>query len=219
MQKKRIGVLALQGDFEEHCEVLRYLGQDAIEIRRASELDEIDAIVIPGGESTTVAKLENVLTQIGSEKHGIFETIKEKVKSGMPVWGTCMGSIVLAKKIEGSGQGRIGLMDITVRRNAFGPQKFSSEIALEIPVLGSKPFPGIFIRAPLFIKAAKSVDVLSSIGGGHVMLREKNMLATAFHPEITNDRRVHEYFLAMVDDASVSLAKTGSKYTKVSLAA
>jgi 5'-phosphate synthase pdxT subunit len=219
MQRKRIGVLALQGDFEEHCEVFRFLGQDAMEIRRASELDKIDGLVIPGGESTTVAKLENVLTQIGAEKHGIFETITEKVKNGMPVWGTCMGSIVLAKKIEGSGQGRIGLMDITVRRNAFGPQKFSSEIALKIPALGSKPFPGIFIRAPLFIKAAKNVDVLSSIAGGHVMLREKNMLATAFHPEITSDRRVHEYFLEMVAASEYSLNKTGSRYTKVSLAA
>ena len=109
-----------------------------------------------------------------------------------------MGSILLAKDIEGSKQGRIGVMDISVRRNAFGPQRASSEIWLDIPALGEKPFPGIFIRAPLFLKANKGVEILCSLPEGFVMAREKNLLATAFHPEITDDDRVHKYFLSMI---------------------
>ena len=196
---KKIGILALQGDFAEHLSVFRSLGEDAFTVRTTEELAQADALVIPGGESTAVAKLENLLLMIGFAKHGMFDAIKERIISGMPVWGTCMGSIVLAKNIEGSGQGRIGLMDITVRRNAFGPQKFSSEQELVIPALGKKTFHGIFIRAPLYIDADSSVEILCNIEDGFVMAREGNMLATAFHPEITSDVRVHQYFLGMIN--------------------
>jgi len=196
-----IGILALQGDFAEHAAKLRELGCIATEVRRSSELDGLDGLIIPGGESTTNAKLEDAASRFHSatpDTLPIFDTIKEKGKAGFPIWGTCMGSILLAKEIEGSKQGRIGLMDITVRRNAFGPQRESAEIPLRIPKLGDEPFPGIFIRAPLFLKAGKNVEILSKLEVGFVMAREGNLLATAFHPEITSDKRVHEYFLTML---------------------
>ncbi len=196
---KKIGVLALQGDFAEHIAVFNTLGEEAFEIRHPEQVAKADALVIPGGESTAVAKLESFLHARSTGKHGMFATIKDHIIAGMPTWGTCMGSIVLAKHIEGSGQGRIGLMNITVRRNAFGPQKFSSEKDIVIPAIGVDPFPGIFIRAPLYIDAGSTVEVLSKIDGGFVMARENNMLVTAFHPEMTNDMRVHEYFLSMLN--------------------
>ena len=201
-----IGVLALQGDFAEHILKLRELGAIATEVRRSSDLEDIDGLIIPGGESTTNAKLEAVISHISSRttshksQISVFDAIKQKAKSGMPVWGTCMGSILLATDIEGSMQGRIGLMDISVKRNAFGPQRESSEIALSIPELGVEPFPGVFIRAPLFLKAGKKVKILSKLGEGFVMAREENLLATAFHPEITADNRVHQYFLQMIKE-------------------
>ncbi len=197
----RIGILALQGDFQEHAQKIRSLGHNTTEIRRGKELDEIDALIIPGGESTTIAKLEDAASHFSfaePDTKPLFDLIKDKVLAGMPVWGTCMGSIVLAKQIEGSTQGRLGLMDITVRRNAFGPQIASSEVDLSIPALGDIPFPGIFIRAPLFTKAEKNVEVLCEYHGGFVMARQDKMLATAFHPEITDDPRVHDYFIKMI---------------------
>lgn len=193
-----IGITALQGDFAEHAEKFRSLGHRTREVRSIKDLEGIDALVIPGGESTSNAIIEHTLAGLNSEKHetvGLFDAIKQKALHGLPVWGTCMGSILLAKDIEGSKQGRIGIMNITVRRNAFGPQKFSSEVELDIPALGSDPFPGVFIRAPLFLKAEPDVEVLSKYGGGFVMARQRNLLATAFHPEITNDRRVHDFFI------------------------
>ncbi len=201
-----IGILALQGDFAEHAAKLRELGCIATEIRRSNELEGLDGLIIPGGESTTNAILEDALTELDLRNPipetrypvRIFDAIKEKGKQGFPIWGTCMGSILLAKEIEGSTQGRIGIMDISVRRNAFGPQRESSEIQLSIPVLGDEPFPGIFIRAPLFLKSGKNVEILSSLEEGFVMAREGNLLATAFHPEITDDTRVHKYFLSMI---------------------
>lgn len=201
MQKQLIiGVLALQGDFEEHCTIFHRLGYQTREIRSTSELEGIDGLVIPGGESSAVAILEKTLPNIGVEEIGMFAAIKNAIVNGLPTWGTCMGSIVLAKKIEDSGQGRIGLMDITVRRNAFGPQKFSSEEWLDIPTLGKKPFHAIYIRAPLYIKSGKGVEILAKAHGGFVMARQDNMLITCFHPEISNDTRVHEYFLGMIKE-------------------
>lgn len=196
-----IGITALQGDFREHAEKLQSLGHETREVRRISDLDGLDALIIPGGESTSNAIIEHTLTGLTSDRHecvGLFDAIKEKALAGLPVWGTCMGSILLAKDIEGSKQGRIGIMDISVRRNAFGPQKFSSEVDLDIPVFGDIPFPGIFIRAPLFLSAGDGVEVLSRYGDGFVMARQGNLLATAFHPEITDDDRVHEYFIGMI---------------------
>ena len=189
-----VGVLGLQGDFREHIQKLQSLGAKTRDIRRTSDLEGIDALIIPGGESTAVAILES--SQAG---RGIFDEIRKLGESGLPIWGTCMGSILLAKNIEGSTQGRLGLMDITVKRNAFGPQRFSAETPLHIPALGEQPFPGIFIRAPLITQTGANVEVLGEIDRGIVMAREKNFLATVFHPEIVDDTRVHEYFLSMIE--------------------
>jgi 5'-phosphate synthase pdxT subunit len=190
---KTVGVLCLQGDFREHIEKLQSLGARTKDVRHVSDLDGIDALIIPGGESTAVAIVEKSDAAIG-----IFEKIQELSGNGLPIWGTCMGSILLAKNIEGSMQGRLGLMDITVRRNAFGPQRFSSEIPIPIPALSKPDFPGVFIRAPLITNVGKGVEVLGELKQGIVMAREKNLLATVFHPEVVDDARVHEYFLSMI---------------------
>ncbi|MDP4199635.1 MAG: pyridoxal 5'-phosphate synthase glutaminase subunit PdxT [Bacteroidota bacterium] len=191
--KPVVGVLGLQGDFREHIQKLESLGVQTREIRRTSDLVGLDALILPGGESTAVAILES-----SDAARGIFDEIQKLGNTGLPIWGTCMGSILLAKEIEGSKQGRLGLMDIRVRRNAFGPQRFSAETPVEIPALGAAPFPGVFIRAPLITHVGKGVEVLGTIENGIVMAREKNLLATVFHPEVVNDARVHEYFLKMI---------------------
>jgi pyridoxal 5'-phosphate synthase pdxT subunit len=200
MASPLIGILALQGDFKEHAHKFRTLGCETREIRRASELEGISALVLPGGESTTVALLEQAESAIskGQSSTTIFDAIKQKAQFGLPIWGTCMGSILLSKEIEGSTQGRLALMDIKVRRNAFGPQRFSSEVPISIPSLGDLPFPGIFIRAPLILEANGSAEVLGRIDEGIVMARQGKLLATIFHPEVVADTRVHEYFLSMI---------------------
>lgn len=188
----RIGVLALQGDFAEHVAIMRRCGADAFEIRRSKEIADIDGLIIPGGESTAIDKL------MADNDDPIFDTIFKRAQNGLPVYGTCMGSIFLAKEIEGSSQGRLALMDICVKRNAFGPQRFSFETSLQIPALGSQPFPAVFIRGPIIKSVSADVEVLASIDEGIVMARQKNLLVTAFHPEITDDLRVHQLFLSMV---------------------
>lgn len=188
----RIGVLSLQGSFAEHKEMLERLGAEVVLVRRAGELTELDGLIIPGGESTTIAKL----TGDGSDP--IFDTIVELSARALPIYGTCMGMIFLARNIENSSQGRLAVMDILVRRNAFGPQKYSREEYLKIEALGATPFPLVFIRGPVILSAGSRVDVLAEVDEGIVMCRQGNLLATAFHPELTNDLRVHAYFLSMV---------------------
>jgi len=210
--KLRIGVLALQGDFAEHIEALERCDKDLLvyAVRYADQFygdDAVDALVIPGGESTAIARL------VDDGNDPIFSAIKERALSGMPVYGTCMGSIFLAREIEGSTQGRLALMDISVRRNAFGPQRKSFERDLSIAELGAEPFPAVFIRAPIILSCGPAVKVLSSTDEGIVMARQNNLLVTAFHPEIVEDTRVHDYFVAMVKEAAscrseVSLCKT-----------
>lgn len=191
----RLAVLALQGDFAEHAEMLRRCGADEVVfVRRAADLEGVHGLVIPGGESTTIAKLT------GNTSDPIFDTIIEKAKNGMPVYGTCMGLIFLAREIEGYSQGRLALMDIKVRRNAFGSQKFSREESLKIDELGQEPFPVVFIRGPIILSAGPNVDVFASVAEGIVMCRQDNLLATAFHPELTADTRVHAYFMGMVKE-------------------
>lgn len=205
-----VGVLALQGDFSEHEVKLREAGADTRQIRYASQVADLDGLVIPGGESTAIARL----TEEGAAL--IFAAVKERTLKGMPVWGTCMGSIFLAEEIEGSEQGRLGVMSIKVRRNAFGPQKKSFECALEISGLGD-PFPAVFVRAPLITAVGEGVEVLGVLpedlaagASGIVMARQKNMLVTAFHPELTGDLRVHSYFLQMVaEHVSRALSRAG----------
>jgi 5'-phosphate synthase pdxT subunit len=198
-----IGVLALQGDFAEHIAMLNKIGVNAVEVRRESQLHDLDGLIIPGGESTTIAKLS-----LEDSIDTIFDTIKIKAQHGMPVYGTCMGSIFLAKEIEGSSQGRLGLMDIKVRRNAFGPQKFSREESLSIPQLRQEPFLAVFIRAPIILQAGAGVNVMARTDEGIVMARQGNLLVTAFHPEVTEDDTIHRYFVDMVRASLADRAKS-----------
>jgi 5'-phosphate synthase pdxT subunit len=185
-----IGVLALQGDVVEHLGALERAGAKAIAVKTPADLARVDALVIPGGESTTVMKL--------IKRFGLREPIVERVRAGMPLWGTCMGMIVAARDVTGLDQPTLNLIDITVRRNAFGRQNESAETSLAIPALGNAPFPAIFIRAPWIERHGPTVELLAQRDGHGVMAREANVLATAFHPELTNDDRVHRYFLDMV---------------------
>ena len=186
-----IGVLALQGDFAEHLAVLRTLNIDAREVRLPSELEGLDGLIIPGGESTTMAKL--------MDSYALRDPIQERVKEGMAVWGTCAGLILLAKELEDDRPEPLGLMDIDVARNAFGRQVDSFEADLPVAVLGEQPFHAVFIRAPAIRRLRNGIQELASLpDGGVVAVRQERMLATAFHPELTGDARFHEYFLSMV---------------------
>ncbi len=159
-------------------------------LKSAAQLDRVDGLIVPGGESTTVMKL--------LDRFGLGEPIAQRVRAGMPVWGTCMGMIVIAREVVELAQPTLDFIDISVRRNAFGRQNHSAEVDLPIEALGSKPFPAVFIRAPWIERAGSGVEVLAEREGRGVMVRERNVLATSFHPELTADPRVHEYFLKMV---------------------
>jgi len=184
------GVLALQGDVVEHLRALEASGTRAREVKTEADLAAVDALVVPGGESTTVIKL--------LDRFGLAEPIKARVKAGMPFWGTCMGMIVAARDVAGMEQPTLDLIDITVRRNAFGRQIASAEVPLAIPALGPEPFPAIFIRAPWIERAGPGVEVLASYDGHGVFVRQGNVLGTSFHPELTGDHRVHAYFTGMI---------------------
>ncbi|MDD4238855.1 MAG: pyridoxal 5'-phosphate synthase glutaminase subunit PdxT [Desulfotomaculaceae bacterium] len=183
----RVGVLALQGAFMEHQKVLAACGVETEQIRKPEQLAKISALVIPGGESTTMGKLLN--------EFNLLEPIKKLGEQGLPIFGTCAGMILMAKKIAGSTQPRLGLMDITVERNAFGRQVDSFEADLDIPVLGAEPFRAVFIRAPYILSVENSVEALTSFGEKIIFARQGRFLAAAFHPELTGDLRVHRYFL------------------------
>jgi len=186
-------VLALQGDVIEHMRALEASGTRAREVKTPAALDAVDALIIPGGESTTVIKL--------LDRFGLVDPIKARVRAGMPLWGTCMGMIVAAHDVAGLDQPTLDLIDITVRRNAFGRQIASAEVELDIPVLGDVPFPAIFIRAPWIERAGPGVEVLATHAGHGVFVRAGNVMGTSFHPELTGDFRVHAYFARMVDAA------------------
>ena len=188
----KVGVLALQGDVREHIDSLLTCEVEAVSVRRASEIESIDALVLPGGESTTIAQLAEVF--------GIFDLIKNKINNGMPVYGSCAGMILLADQILDAKQGQksFGGLDITVRRNAFGRQvdSFESDIAFDD---GSDHLiRAVFIRAPWVEKVSDTVQVLASIDSHPVAVRSKTALATSFHPEITGDNRIHRYFIEQV---------------------
>ena len=185
-----VGVLALQGDVVEHAAALKRAGAAPLEVKTAADLERVDELIVPGGESTTVMKL---LSRFGLEK-----PVVARVRAGMPFWGTCMGMIVAAHDVAGLDQPTLDLIDVTVRRNAFGRQNESAEVDLAIPALGPKPFPAIFIRAPWIERAGPRVDVLARRDGHGVMVRQENVLGTSFHPELGRDLRVHEYFLDMI---------------------
>ena len=185
-----VGVLALQGDVLEHMRAFERGGTHVREVKTAHELAVVDALVIPGGESTTVMKL--------LDRFNLAEPIVTRVREGMPLWGTCMGMIVAAHDVAELAQPTLDLIDITVRRNAFGRQIDSAEIALAIPTLGAEPFPAVFIRAPWIERAGPGVEVLASVDGYGVFVRQGNVMGTSFHPELTHDHRVHDYFARMV---------------------
>ena len=187
----KIGVLASQGAFAEHIAALNKLNTEAVEIRLPGELADVDGLIIPGGESTTISLLMN--------SYDLFSKISSLAKAGMPLFGTCAGMIMMAKNVVGNHSDTLSLMDITVKRNAFGRQVDSFETNIEIPVLGRQSFPAVFIRAPLIAGCEKSVDVLAKLKDGTIVAaREGKMLATSFHPELTDDLRLHRYFLDIV---------------------
>lgn len=187
---QRVGVLGLQGDFAEHIETLREMGVDAVDVRRPEQLDACDALIIPGGESTTIGKL--------AERYGIIPKLRERAAAGMPIWGTCAGAIFLARNVPGHPHPLASLMDITVERNAFGRQIDSFERDLAIPRLGPAPFHAVFIRAPRIASVGPSVEVLACLDDRSIVAaRQGRLLATSFHPELTGDHRFHEYFLSL----------------------
>jgi 5'-phosphate synthase pdxT subunit len=191
----RIGVLAIQGDFEEHKRVLEGLGVEAPEVRLPDELDGIDGLIIPGGESTTIAQLIDI--------YDFRPALRQKTEDGMPVWGTCAGMIVLAGRLTDHRPEPLGLMDIVVTRNAFGRQVDSFETDLDITGLSGTPFRAVFIRAPAVNEIGSGVSVLASLEDGRpVAVQQERLLATSFHPELTDDSRVHELFVRIVEDAA-----------------
>lgn len=183
----RVGVLALQGDFREHIAALSAIGVDAVAVKTEAEINSVDALILPGGESTTIAKLARIF--------GVFETLKKRINSGTPVYGSCAGLILLADRIlDGvTGQETFGGLNITARRNAFGRQVDSFEGEIEFTGLGK--LNGVFIRAPWIEEVGEGVEVLATSHGHPVAVRQGNILATSFHPELTNDYSVHKYFV------------------------
>jgi 5'-phosphate synthase pdxT subunit len=189
-----IGVLAIQGDFLEHQQVLSRLGVDAPEIRLPSQLDDIDALIIPGGESTTIVQLIDI--------YGFRQPLTERVRSGMPLWGTCAGMIVIADRLRDRRPDPLRLMDIEVSRNAFGRQIDSFEEDIALKGIEGPDFRAVFIRAPAVNVMGDSVSVLARVRDGRpVAVRQDRMLATSFHPELTGDDRVHQLFTRMVEDS------------------
>ena len=195
----RIGVLALQGAFIEHAAMLCELGVETAEVRLPDQLAGLDGLIIPGGESTTIGKL--------AASYGFLEPLRQLGRGGWPIWGTCGGMIMLARDI-GVEQPLLGLMDVSVRRNAFGRQVDSFETDLLVPALASiepeghsAAFRTIFIRAPLIERVGPEVEVLARLNDAIVAVRDGNLLATAFHPELGSDTRFHRYFLAMVRES------------------
>jgi len=183
----KIGVLAIQGDYQEHKNMLESVGAVTKEIRLPNELEDIDGLIIPGGESTTIIQLIDI--------YEMRNPIIERVNSGMAIWGTCAGMISIAKTLKDKRPDPLHLMDIEVSRNAFGRQIDSFETYLDIKNIEGPPVRGIFIRAPVVTNIGKGVEILSEIESGKpVMVLQDKMLATSFHPELTDDTRIHEFF-------------------------
>ena len=202
MSEVRLGVLALQGAFREHIAMLKRLNVEAAEVRLAQELDDLDGLIIPGGESTSMGLV--------AERWGLVEPLRRWVQRGKPTWGTCAGMILLAENATGQklgGQALIGGLDVTVNRNYFGRQVDSFEADLEVPALGDSPFHAVFIRAPAITAVAEGIETLATVASlGEetesviAAVRKGPILATAFHPELTDDLRWHRYFVKVVTD-------------------
>ena len=192
-KKLRIGVLALQGDFEAHIKMLEELGVEGKAVRLPKHLEDLDGIILPGGESTTIGKLMVL--------YGLDEPLQQKIREGFPIWGTCAGLILLARETDNAleGQPLLASMHIRVRRNAFGSQRESFETDLTVPAIGEAPFHAFFIRGPAVESVGPEVEVLATLDDGTIVaVREGHLLGTAFHPEIGGDPRFHQYFLRIV---------------------
>lgn len=192
-----VGILALQGDVAEHRAMIAGLGAEPIDVKRRDQLDSIDGLVIPGGESTTIGKL--------LLRFDMLDRLRERVQEGLPVYGTCAGMILLADRVTDAAvdQPTVGGMDITVRRNAFGRQRESFETDLQIPVAGADPVRAVFIRAPVIQQTGPDVDVLALLPDGRpVAARQGNKLVSSFHPELAGDYRMHAFFLRIVENRS-----------------
>lgn len=186
-----VGILALQGSVEEHVHLFQKVeGISACIVKEAFDLRKIDGLVIPGGESTTMGKF--------LRDFGLLQPIADRINNGMPAWGTCAGMILMAKNIVGEKQTHLGVMDITVRRNAYGSQLDSFSTTMCIPAVSNDEIPLIFIRAPWVESIGENVRVLANVNGKIVAVQQKYMLATAFHPELTDDISFHKYFVEMV---------------------
>ncbi|KAA0755065.1 pyridoxal 5'-phosphate synthase glutaminase subunit PdxT [Bacillus sp. AR2-1] len=190
----KIGVLGLQGAVREHIKSVEASGAEAVVVKRIEQLEEIDGLILPGGESTTMRRL--------IDKYAFMEPLRTFAKSGKPMFGTCAGMILLAKTLIGYEEAHIGAMDITVERNAFGRQKDSFEAALSIKGVGEE-FIGVFIRAPYVVNVDDDVEVLSTHGDRMVAVKQNQFLAASFHPELTDDHRVTAYFVEMVKEAKM----------------
>jgi len=188
-ERHKVGILALQGDVQEHAKILRRLGVEPVEVRTVEELKGLDGVIVPGGESTTIGKM--------LVSSGLLDGLRSYFYKGGPVWGTCAGMVLAASATTGPRQPLIGLMNALVERNGFGRQVHSFEKDLDVDGF-DEPFTGVFIRAPFFEDVGPGVEVLSEVEGKVVAARGENILVTAFHPELTEDTRFHEYFLEEV---------------------
>ncbi|MCH8827369.1 MAG: pyridoxal 5'-phosphate synthase glutaminase subunit PdxT [Chloroflexi bacterium] len=190
-----VGVLAIQGDFQEHRQMLEKLGVEVSEIRLPHQLDDIDGLIIPGGESTTIAQLIDI--------YHFRDVLKEKIKGGLPVWGTCAGMIIISNRLTDHRPEPLHLMDIEVSRNAFGRQVDSFEADIQFDEIDGPPFHCVFIRAPGVNKTGAGVKVLAHLDDGRpIAVREGNMLATSFHPELTDDTRIHGLFVKIIQGSA-----------------
>jgi 5'-phosphate synthase pdxT subunit len=187
--KPRVGVLAVQGDFTAHAEMLQGLGAETVEVRTVADLERCDALVLPGGESTTQLQF--------LQEEGLFDAIKKFAASEQPVFGTCAGAILLANKVQRPAQDSLGLLDMTVMRNAYGRQ-MASDVFFGSSKLQPTPMEMVFIRAPIIEKVGPGVEVLAEYGGKPVLVQKGNLLAATFHPELTSDNTVHRHFLGLV---------------------
>jgi len=186
----KIGVLALQGAFAEHVNVLRSIGVDAVEVRLPEQVEELDGLVLPGGESTTMRRLV--------DRWGLRQPILELAARGAPLFGTCAGMIILAKEIADGEEPVLPLLDVTVERNAFGRQLDTFETDLAVPLLGDQPVHGVFIRAPVIDRVGPDVDVMARLDDGRIVaVRERNVIATSFHPELAGETRFHRLVATM----------------------
>jgi 5'-phosphate synthase pdxT subunit len=189
----RIGVLALQGDFAEHMTALRRAGADPVEVRLPEDIEGLDGLIIPGGESTAISRL--------MDRWGLREPIAESARVGLPIWGTCAGLILVAREILADPIKPLGLLDVAVERNAYGSQADSFETTLPIPAFGSRPIPAVFIRAPVIRRVGEGVEVLGRLPDGTpVAVRQGNILGSSFHPELTPDIRFHAYLVSMAKE-------------------